>query len=172
MRPRQSNFPNANIYVLSGLEPITALPEPLQMSPQERTRDLPTRSSLRTFFDYGFFVTKEMHAEFSGVLPVLYAMLARSGNRLQTVDVVHLAEDSTLIDGAAKNAVTRGVKMTFADANLATKELFYFNVDLSNRGLDGSGFLQFCERLGPGDSLLKNTSYLLHREEFSNGSSY
>jgi hypothetical protein len=163
-----SFFPNAKTYVLSGLEPIEDPPDPLRTAPAERGRELARlRNSLTSFFEYGFFVTKEMHARerFVGILPVLYALIARSGDHLISVDLVHLAANGVLAEG--RDAGTPGVRLGFTDAEHRAKALYYFNLDLSDDNVAKSGFLTFCAQLATGDTLLKNSSYLLHRDDFS-----
>jgi hypothetical protein len=163
-----SFFPNAKVYVLSGLEPIADPPDPLRTPPAERGRELARlRNSLKSFFEYGFFVTKEMQTTegFVGVLPILYALMARSGDHLISVGLVHLAQNGVLADG--NDSGTPGVRLSFTDAANRPKTLYYFNVDLSDRDVGRSGFLMFCAHLAQGDSLLKDASYLLHRDDFS-----
>jgi hypothetical protein len=163
-----SFFPNAKIYVLSGLEPIADPPVPQLTPPAERGFVLARlRNSLKSFFEYGFFVTKEMQTTegFIGVLPVLYTLMARSGDHLISVELVHLGQDGVLVEG--KNGGTPGVRLSFVDAASRAKTLYYFNVDLSDGSIGRSGFLMFCSHLAQGDSLLKDASYLLHRDDFS-----
>ena len=64
---------------------------------------------------------------------------------------------------------TRGVKVAFLDpATGAHKALYYFSADLSDDGLKrNSAVLRFCNSLGPTNSLLKASSYLLHQNGFS-----
>src|SRR5262249_2930675 len=44
---------------------------------------------------------------------------------------------------------------------------YYFSTNLANDGVGSSGFLKFCEKLGPGDSLIKSASYLMHSGGFT-----
>ena len=55
----------------------------------------------------------------------------------------------------------------FAGEDGVEKTLYYFSTDLSNSGVNASGFLKFCASLAPGNSLLKSASYLLHSSGFS-----
>ena len=65
-----------------------------------------------------------------------------------------------------RNAV-RGARIIFAGSDGAEKTLYYFSTDLSNSGVKASGFLKFCAALGPGNSLIKSASYLLHSGNFT-----
>jgi hypothetical protein len=62
------------------------------------------------------------------------------------------------------------VKITFNGPGSGAghaQTLFYFKTDLSNGGRS-SGFLKWCAGQGPGLSLVKAASYLMHTNEFSN----
>jgi hypothetical protein len=161
-----SFFPDAKVYVLSGLEPIADPPDPLRTTPGARGLAR-LRGSLKSLFDYGFFVTKKMRASegFVGVLPVLYTLIARSGDHLESVELIYLAPNGGL--AASSDSGTPGVRLRFTDAENHAKVLYYFNVDLSDGNVGTSGFLTFCEQQAQGDSLLKNASYLLHHDNFS-----
>src|ERR671936_329215 len=69
-------------------------------------------------------------------------------------------------DNPGPNAA-RGVRITFAGSDGEVRTLYYFSTDLSNSGARATGFLKFCETLGPGNSLLKSASYLLHSGNFT-----
>ena len=61
------------------------------------------------------------------------------------------------------------MKITFSGPGAAAghpQTLYYFKTDLSNGG-KSSGFLKWCAGQGPGLSLLKAASYLMHTGEFS-----
>src|SRR6202008_878821 len=64
-------------------------------------------------------------------------------------------------------STTKGVKILFAGKDGREHTLYYFQTDLSDKGVANSGFLQFCEKLGNGDSFIKSASYLLHNGNFS-----
>jgi len=69
-------------------------------------------------------------------------------------------------DNPGPNA-TRGARITFAGPDGEARTLYYFSTDLSNSGARATGFLKFCETLGPGNSLIKSASYLLHSGSFT-----
>ena len=55
----------------------------------------------------------------------------------------------------------------------AHKALYYFSADLSDDGLkSNSALLRFCNSLGPTNSLLKTSSYLLHQNGFNIARNY
>ena len=69
--------------------------------------------------------------------------------------------------GETPGNAARGVRIVFAGSDGVERTLYYFSTDLSNSGVRNSGFLQFCARLAPGDSLIKSASYLLHAGNFT-----
>jgi hypothetical protein len=60
-----------------------------------------------------------------------------------------------------------GVKIVFTTGNGQPQTLYYFSTDISNSGLNNSGFLKFAATLGDGNSLLKSASYLMHGGNFT-----
>lgn len=168
-------FPDARTYVLAGLEPGGRIINPNRFTPEERQVGLERmRESLKTIFDASFFVTADMlkdlqgHA-FSGVLPLLYLFLARSGMEITDVRHVGLAEDGSIFVRPAPARVRpNGIEILFRDsARGAERRLIYFSIDVSNAGLADGAFLRFIEALGPADAFFKSASYLPHEENFS-----
>ena len=148
-------FPNANTYILAGLEPVGQVPDLSRMNPQLLGNNLAAlRNSLSTLLLTHYFVTEEMKAslgrsELGGTVPILYVFLARLGcNILDTTHVSRPAE---------------GVRITFSH-NGSRQTLYYFRTDLSG---GDSAFLRWCAARGPGLSLIKAASYLMHGEGFA-----
>jgi hypothetical protein len=130
--------------------------------------------SMGTILNFSFFITKHMKTELragqvSGTLPILYVFLARSGKTIRDVSPVAIDDKGTIHlanENPGPNAA-HGARIIFAGADGVEKTLYYFSTDLSNAGVKASGFLKFCETLGPGNSLIKSASYLLHSGNFS-----
>src|SRR6266581_1615708 len=78
-------FPNANTYILAGLEPVGQVPDLSRMNPETLNANLGAlRSSMSTLLITHYFVTEEMRSELGrgnlgGTLPILYVFLARLG---------------------------------------------------------------------------------------------
>lgn len=165
-------FSRASTYVFAGLEPVGPLPDASALPPEALAAALgDLRDSLGNFLQYGYFITREMGADmrsgrFTGVLPVLYLALARTGASIRGVTFLSL--DGRGGASEVKGKVRAGgVRIDFAGPAGTPRVLYYFSTDLSDGGLGKSGFLKFCEKLGPGDSLLKSASYLMHVGGFS-----
>ncbi|MCK1424548.1 hypothetical protein IVB15_15185 [Bradyrhizobium sp. 182] len=168
-------YANASTYVLGALEPVGAVPELTRLPRSSIGAALyNVERSLGSILSFSFFITKQMkvdlHAnQVNGTLPILYVFLARSGKTIRNVEMIALDNKGgvhTAGDNPGPNA-THGVRITFAGSDGEARTLYYFSTDLSNSGARAAGFLKFCETLGPGNSLLKSASYLLHSGNFT-----
>ena len=168
-------YSKASTYVLSALEPVGSVPD-LSRLPRGGIASAlyNVERSLGSILNFSFFITKDMKGDLqagqiSGTLPILYVFLARSGMTVKSVGPVALDDKGAAYfagENPGPNAV-RGVRIIFAGSDGQEKTLYYFSTDLSNSGVKASGFLKFCETLGPGNSLLKSASYLLHSRNFT-----
>jgi hypothetical protein len=148
-------FPQAKTYILAGLEPVGQVPDLPRMDVASLRTDLNAlRSSMHTVLQTHYFITKDMRAELArpnlgGTLPILYVFLARL--------------NCTILDTTYVNSPAPGVKITFTRDG-GPQTLYYFKTDLSG---GNSPFLKWCAAQGPGQSLLKAASYLMHTEGFT-----
>ncbi len=148
-------FPLSSNYVLAGLEPIGNVPDLTHVPPEVVRADLISlRNSMNSILRFQYFITKEMRTDLgrgniSGTLPILYVFLARLGYTI--VDVTHVGTPA------------EGVKITFSGGE-QSQTLYYFKTDLSG---GNSAFLRWCAARGPGLSLLKAASFLMHGDGFS-----
>jgi hypothetical protein len=167
-------YPHAKTYVLSGLEPVGAVPDLTRLRGSVGPSLRQIESSLSSILSFSFFITKLMKSDLRagqvhGTLPILYVFLARSGKAVRETGPVWLDGEGGVhpdTDPAPKTA-TRGVKIVFAGGDGEARTLYYFNTNLADDGVKSSGFLKFCETLAPGDSLVKSASYLLHSGGFA-----
>jgi hypothetical protein len=149
-------FPQAKTYILAGLEPVGQVPDLTQMDSTALRTDLNAlRDSMHTVLQTHYFITKDMRAELTrpnlgGTLPILYVFLARL--------------NCTILSTTYVKSPAEGVKITFTTRGGAPQTLYYFKTDLSG---GNSPFLKWCAGQGPGYSLLKAASYLMHTEGFS-----
>jgi hypothetical protein len=147
-------FPNANTYILAGLEPVGQVPDLSKVAPDKLAGDLSAlRASMHTILQTHYFITKDMRTDLGrsnlgGTLPILYVFLARRG--------------CTVLSTTYIKSPAEGVKIDFTNGG-RKQTLFYFKTDLSG---GKSAFLNWCAQRGPGLSLLKAASYLMHGEGF------
>ena len=148
-------FPVANGYILAGLEPVGNVPDILQLPADLFANDLlALRNSMNSILRFQYFITKDMRSDLgrgniSGTLPILYVFLARLGY--------------TINDVARVTSPAEGVRITFGGGE-QPQTLWYFKTDLSG---GNSAFLRWCAARGPGLSLLKAASFLMHGDGFS-----
>jgi hypothetical protein len=151
-------FPYANTYILAGLEPVGQVPDITRLPPEYLAAELSIlRGSMNSILRFQYFITKDMRADLGrggggGTLSILYVFLARLGYNILDVTPV--------------KSPAEGVKITFRDPERAqTQTLYYFKTDLSGGG--SSAFLKWCAARGPGLSLLKAASFLMHGDGFT-----
>ncbi len=148
-------YPNANTYILAGLEPVGLVPDLSQIPPEKLAGDLTAlRASMHTILQTHYFITKDMRTDLGrtnlgGTVPILYVFLARRG--------------CTVLSTTYINSPAEGVKIEFSNGG-RKQTLYYFKTDLSG---GKSAFLNWCAQKGPGLSLLKAASYLMHGEGFA-----
>ena len=154
-------FPNANTYILAGLESIGQVPDLTRMPPEMLRGELAAlRGSMNSILKFQYFITKDMRAELGrgevsrggidGTLPILYVFLARLGY--------------TVMQSERVASPAEGVRIKFAEGDRPPQTLYYFKTDLAG---GNSNFLRWCAARGPGLSLLKAASFLLHGDGFS-----
>jgi len=167
-------FPEATTYVLAALEPVGQIPDLSRIPRGSLGPSLHTVSNaMHTVLSFSFFITHNMRSQLSGgrlngTIPILYVFLARSGKTVKEVSLVNLDADGNErpeTPGAKSGA--HGVKILFAGADGKERTLYYFSTNIADDGVSSSGFLKFCAKLGPADSLVKSASYLMHKGGFT-----
>jgi hypothetical protein len=151
-------FPWAGNYILAGLEPVGEVPDLTTMPPEQLAAELTAlRTSMHSILRFQYFITKDMKEELArgglgGTMPILYVFLARLGYTVDDVSRVKSPAD--------------GVRITFSHVpEERPQTLHYFRTDLAGAGQ--SAFLKWCAARGPGVSLLKAASYLMHTGGFN-----
>jgi hypothetical protein len=163
-------YPEANTYLMAGLEPVGAIP----VVTERTLGSLPRiQQSIGTSLRLSFFITNHMRqqltgGDLAGTLPILYSYIARAGKTIREVTLVNLDKDGNLhpAKGEARN-MQPGVKIVLQSGNGPAQTLYYFRTDVSNGGVQASGFLKFAATLGNGNGLLKSASYLMHSGNFT-----
>jgi hypothetical protein len=165
-------FPNANTYILCGIEPVGPVPDidniPRNVLPSALAN---LRKSLDSVLSFSFFITKNMkvdlkQTQLNGTLPVLYVFLARAGCTIDSVTPVALDRAGSFVPEG--KGTTSGVKIVFFGPSGREQTLYYFTTDLADWAVKvNPGFLKFCEEQGQGVTLLKAASYLMHSNNFS-----
>ncbi len=164
-------FPNAETYVLCGLEPCEPLPAWNTLAPGDVGHGLENlETSLNSILQFSYFITKDMRQDlqatrFRGVLPLFMVFLTRTGNVVDSVDAVRIDANGNPVVFAAGQSNVPGLLIR-AHGPHGPKRIFYFSQDLSDGGFS-SGFQHFASNLGRPAVLLKSASYLMHEGSFS-----
>jgi hypothetical protein len=168
-------FSRAAVYVLCGKEALGPPPDPLRianLSSALGNLENAMKSSLSTTY----FITKDMKVDLheqnlNGVLPILYAYMARADKSITNVTFGSLNSGGVFEEAAPgkKGGNTPGVRIRYTDNPSGNAQtLFYFTTDVSDGGIKTTpGFLKFCQRLGTGASFLKSSSYLMFESGFA-----
>jgi hypothetical protein len=171
-------YPNADKYILIGLEPVGGLPELCNMTVEQINKYLEdVRYSLKDIFKRSYFITGNMIGALkknsvNGAVPVISLFIERNGYNL--VSIKHVAIDSTGTCNFAdslKNIkkLTQGIRIDFAaDTGKRVQSVFYFQTDISDEGLKHNpGFQKYLSMLPESYTYLKAASYLMHGKDFS-----
>jgi hypothetical protein len=168
-------FPRASVYVLCGKESMGPPPDPLRianLSGALGNLENAMKSSLETTY----FITKDMKIDLqqqnlNGVLPILYAFIARADKSITSVMFGSLSSGGAFQESAPgkKGGNISGVRINYTDNQSGNAQtLYYFTTDISDGGIKSNpGFLRFCEHFSTGSSFLKSSSYLMFEEGFA-----
>jgi len=173
-------FPENSAYVMVGLEPAGTLPSPKQLGRKNLGKYLAgVRATVDSELSRSFFITRQMDRQLRGqiddgvVLPML-ELLVRSNHTILGFRYVRLDDDGQIIERAASYKApgkigNKGVEIDFQrDDDHSVHKLLYFSVNLSDERLrQDQPFLTFLAGLKPAATLLKATSYMIHKNEFS-----
>jgi len=173
-------YPDAETYVLLGLEFVGRLPDFRDATPGRASGYLRTlNGALWDFFNKSYFITRNMSAALAGdkvdgVLPVLSLFLKRTGNAILSIKRCEFLDSGEIMETnffARPRRTVRpyGVKIEFLTAGgTKPRTLYYFSADLS----DGvfaikSKFYRFARALSFETTFIKSASYLMHYRFFS-----
>ncbi|MGD0362300.1 MAG: hypothetical protein ABSC93_15600 [Bryobacteraceae bacterium] len=173
-------FPDNPTYVMVGLEPAGTLPRPGQIERKNLEAYLASvRNTLASELSRSFFVTRQMDRQFRGqvsdglLLPIL-ELLVRSGHTILGFRYVRLDDAGRMIERSAGYKApgrigNKGVEIDFRrDDDQSVHKLVYLSVNLSDKSLtENQAFLTFLASLKGTATLLKATSYMVHKQDFS-----
>jgi hypothetical protein len=171
-------FPNADNYVMFGLEQVGKLPSKDQLKGAYLDAYLSgVRQGLSEIFNRNYFITSRMSGALNGyvkgVLPIMAVFLARTGNEIVNIQKVYLRkEDGVTIDkpfGDNSLTLLSGLHIIFKNPNReTTQHVYYFATDVSDAPLAGKGeLLKFIKNFKNKATFVKSASYLLHTANFT-----
>jgi len=162
-------FPKAAVYVLCGKESLGPPPDPLRIANLSGALGN-LENAMKSALNTTYFITKDMKVDLheqnlNGVLPILYAFIARADKSITNVTFGSLSSGGGFGAGSGS---TPGVRISYTDNQSGNSQtMYYFTTDISDGGIKSTpGFLKFCQRLGVGSSFLKSCSYLMFENGF------
>lgn len=181
-------YPNADKYVLFGLEPEGDAADIRKMQPEKVAANLENvQKSLYAILSWSFFRTIDMHvdfrrAELNGTLPVLLTFMARTGHEVLDVYRIKLTPegkverlkegedpDMTIASMKGDPGIVTGNEIKFRDAKGGkVQTLQYYQVDVHNDYINKEkGLLTYLRSLKPSHTYAKAASYLMYKDYFS-----
>jgi len=172
-------FPNADKYIMLGLEPVGKLPDLKKFKPGDASAySADFQKSLGDIFDKSYFITRKMLQSFqsqkvNGLLPVLAFFIKKSGNEILDIKyLVRYKQDSISevpYEYKSDDHKPFGVRVDFLQEG-KQKSVYYFKYDVSNKLFnDTTVFYKYLnERTVNSITYIKSASYLLHANFMSN----
>lgn len=177
-------FPNADQYLLIGLEPIGTLPDIEAVNKSSLGAYLGSIDrAMHYLLSLSFFRTKSMEVDLTGkvnkhlngTLPLLMVFMNRLDSEILYYERVAVSKDGKLIGEEqyqkpeGKDSTLYGTKLTFKrSGEEKVRTLYYFSADLSNAGLQKRpDFVAMLNNLRPNSIYIKSASYLMYKEYFS-----
>ena len=176
-------FPEADSYILMGLEFIGKLPEFTPGAPNEAKHVEAylgnLTAALADFFNKSYFITRNMNTTLArdkvdGVLPVICFFLKRTNNSISAVKRIEVMENGQLLEydfALPRKRYVRpyGIKIEFfANGTNRLRSLYYFSCDLSDEPFaKDKPFYLYTDGLNFETTFVKSASYLLHYKFFS-----
>jgi hypothetical protein len=171
-------YPNADKYILIGLEPVGALPDLCNMPADLINKYLEdVRYSLKDIFKRSYFITGNMigalnKSSVNGAVPVISLFIKRNDYNIVAINKVQIDTSGICLpEDSLKNIkkLTHGVRIDFAaDTGRRVQSVFYFQTDISDEGLKNNpGFRKYLSMLPQSYTYLKAASFLMHGKDFS-----
>ncbi len=170
-------FPNADNFVMLGLEPRGSLTDFRNLKDADLEKYLSgVRQSMKYLNTRGYFVTSHMGSDFSrhhlnGMVHMMLYMMARTGHPI--VDVYEVTIDAQgkehrLAKGAKTSENLVAVKIDFLSPDtLKQRSAYYFRLDASDANLQKNpGFAKFVNAFPHRASYMKSASCVLQNPNF------
>ncbi|MGZ3930964.1 MAG: hypothetical protein ACXVP0_06240, partial [Bacteroidia bacterium] len=171
-------FPNADTYIMLGLEPVGKLPELKKFKPGQHSEyAYDFKKSLGDIFDKSYFITRKMLQDFqsqkvNGLLPVLTFFIRKTGHEIADIKyLVRYNQDSiseVSYDFKDPERKPFGVRVDFMQDG-KRKSVYYFKYDVSDKKFnDTCVFYKYLNKYNGYITYIKSASYLLHNNFMSN----
>ena len=177
-----SFFPDADRFIMMGLEPVGTLPfidQKNMLNDSIGNYFAELKQSLNSVLSSSFFKTISMHSDFrhkqlDGTLHVLLLFIKRTGHDICSVKPGSIDADgnwqyqNSFAEMAKKNLNNKGIEIIFTDKSGRLKTVYYFSLNLQDDSMQSNKNIQnYFAKQGEMNTYLKGASYLMHRPEFS-----
>jgi hypothetical protein len=170
-------YPNADQYIMIGLEPVGSLPEICNMPPDSVNDYLnEIDDSMKDIFRRSYFITSTMKNEMkttkvNGTIPLIVLFIRRTGHHIISAQRIGVNSEGKLqiIDSMRnKENIVPGIKIDFVSLpEERIQSVYYFSTDISDKGLEKNhGFVDFLSQLPPSNTFIKAASFLMHYNGF------
>ncbi len=172
-------FPDADSYLLFGLEAPGAIPDLKAMDEKTLSASLnELKASLSTILQVNYFFTKAMEKKlgkgsFDSITGLLLFFLGMNDCEVTGARRIAIAADGTLVQGTAADDSTTGrssripgVEIAFRRHGGKAQTVRYFMVNVADAALAKSSpdFLPYLKSQGRFATMIKAASYLMHKE--------
>jgi hypothetical protein len=161
-------FPDADSYLLFGLEPPGAIPDLQALGDGEINAGLTElKASLSTIFQVNYFFTKAMakklnHSSFNSVSGLILFFLAMSDYKVTGAKQIAIGRGGALVQGTDG---IPGIEITFRRKAGKAQTIRYFMVNVADAALAKSSrdFVPYLESQRRFSTMIKSASYLMHK---------
>lgn len=161
-------FPEAEYYILIGLEAPGFIPKPVELSRSSDQRGLNlVHSSMNEILGHNFFHTKIMAKKiarhsYNGIIGIMMIMAKREGYNIESVDIFSSHQEKSW----------KGFHMKFLKGNLR-KNLIYIQANVNDQYFADNRILhEILNKYHPDITMLKAASYLMFLPSFDDIRSY
>jgi hypothetical protein len=176
-------YPDADTYVMFGLEPPGVIPAPQAMTPDQITRGLNgLKRSLGDILQMNFFKTEGMAAElssksFNGITGLIMCFLAINGYTVLDANKIAINAESNVVSGITSDekiswqkppkARIPGIEISFRMGSGKTQKVQYFMLNVIDNALAeySPNFVPYLKKQGPYAVVIKSASYLMHNDK-------
>ena len=174
-----SFYPDAEIYILVGLEEVGNMNSTMFSSNPDYNEFISNAGKYFYFSNkYGFFRTNDMEEQFKekGVVDILGFYLKKFDAKFISMKLMKWDNELGAPRELEKDEKSDVCSIEFLNQNNAYSQLYYFQFDLSDPGIQKNpNLLKWVQEKMKGKdmvSLSKAASYLMHRELFSSISTF
>jgi hypothetical protein len=171
-------FPQADKYIMLGLEPVGKLPDLKKFKKGEHSdyaEDF--KRSLGDIFEKSYFITRKMLQDFgsqkvNGLLPVLTFFIRKTGHEISNIQYIVRYEQDSIVevpyDFKDPEKKPFGVRVDYVQEG-KNKSVYYFRYDVSDKKFnDTCVFYNYLAKNKNYTTYIKSASYLLHNSFMSN----